>query len=455
LGLADVDQISTGSVGQQPVSAMRAFGFRTWVGTFVGVMGLLVAGPADAHQPDTSYARFKVTRDSFTAKFSYDLSTLQRIVPKLDANGDYQVTAAELQAQVPAVFAFLQKHVRLEINGAATDFGEPQPVAFPPATNGSGSDSGNSDSGNRGSIAEPDYHSAGSLVHFTFLKRLARPPADFWVQFELFEALGERHTVLGVIEHEGEEHEVLFRQTQPDYLYDTGYQPSPAEMAENNAATENSAAAASPRPLDSRSADARSPATRSNEHASPWQQMSSFFELGVEHIFLGFDHILFLLSLLIVSRFRELIKIVTSFTVAHSITLILATLDAVQLPSRLVESAIAATIVYVAVENFWVKSTAHRWKLTFFCGLIHGFGFAGVLRELGLPTQGLVRSLLSFNVGVEAGQLLIVAALLPLVTFLARWRYGQQAQRAISAAIALCGACWFVDRAFGLGIMPF
>ena len=144
---------------------MRAFGFRTWVGTFVGVMGLLVAGPADAHQPDTSYARFKVTRDSFTAKFSYDLSTLQRIVPKLDANGDYQVTAAELQAQVPAVFAFLQKHVRLEINGAATDFGEPQPVAFPPATNGSGSDSGNSDSGNRGSIAGTVGN--GPEVHIT------------------------------------------------------------------------------------------------------------------------------------------------------------------------------------------------------------------------------------------------------------------------------------------------
>ncbi len=430
---------------------MREFGFRRWVGGFVGLLVLLVAGPADAHQPDTSYARFKVTRDSLEAKFSYDLSTLQRIVPKLDANGDYQVTAFELQAQAPAVFAFLRKHVRLEINGAAALLGEPQPVVFPTAANGPGAIG----SGSRDSISEPDYHSAGSLVHFTFFKRLPKPPADFWVQFELFDELSERHTVLGVIEHEGDEHEVLFRQTQPDYLYDTGYQPSPPTTTENNATSEHNPAAAPAVPLDSHPALARSPASRSNEHASPWQQMSSFFELGVEHIFLGYDHILFLLSLLIVSRFGELIKIVTSFTVAHTITLILATLDMVQLPSRLVESAIAATIVYVAVENFWVQSTAHRWKLTFFCGLIHGFGFAGVLRELGLPTQGLVRSLVAFNIGVEAGQLLIVAALLPLVMLLARWRYGKQAQKVISAAIALCGACWFVDRAFGLGWMPF
>ncbi len=183
--------------------------------------------------------------------------------------------------------------------------------------------------------------------------------------------------------------------------------------------------------------------------------MARFFSLGVEHIFLGYDHILFLLSLLMVSRFRELVKIVTSFTVAHTITLMLATLDMVRLPSRLVESAIAATIVYVAVENFWVRETAHRWRLTFFCGLIHGFGFAGVLQELGLPAKGLVRSLVAFNCGVEVGQLIIVAALLPLVTLLARWRYGEDARRVISGLMALCGAGWLIDRACGPSFMPF
>ena len=155
------------------------------------------------------------------------------------------------------------------------------------------------------------------------------------------------------------------------------------------------------------------PLTRSNTDRSRWSQLASFFRLGVEHIFLGYDHILFLLSLIVVCKFGELVKIVTSFTVAHTITLVLATLLDVQLPGRFIETAIAATIVYVAAENFWIEHDARRWRLTFAFGLIHGFGFAGVLRELGLPTVGLVRSLVAFNVGVEAGQLAIVLVLFP------------------------------------------
>jgi hypothetical protein len=158
---------------------------------------------------------------------------------------------------------------------------------------------------------------------------------------------------------------------------------------------------------------------------------------------------------LVVSRFGELVKIVTSFTVAHSITLALATLKIVELPSNWVEIAIAATIVYTAVENFRIRDTSGRWKLTFVFGLIHGFGFAGVLGELQLPTEGFVRSLLAFNLGVEAGQLAIVAALALPVAMLRRWKYGKAAQFAISAAVALCGLGWFLDRAFGLEFMPF
>jgi hypothetical protein len=157
------------------------------------------------------------------------------------------------------------------------------------------------------------------------------------------------------------------------------------------------------------------------------------------------------------------IKIVTSFTVAHSITLILAALDVVSLPSRLIETGIAATIVYVALENIWLlrrgsaqepSATSHRWKLTFFFGLIHGFGFANVLRELGLPTVGLVRCLLAFNVGVEAGQIVIAIALLPLAMLLAHWRHGARVAMAISGLLALFGAGWLLDRAFNLELMP-
>ncbi|MCA9270571.1 MAG: HupE/UreJ family protein, partial [Planctomycetales bacterium] len=192
-----------------------------------------------------------------------------------------------------------------------------------------------------------------------------------------------------------------------------------------------------------------------NVNTSLWRQLGSFFRLGVEHIFIGYDHILFLLSLIVVCKFRELVKIVTSFTVAHTITLILATLCGVQLPGRLVESAIAATIVYVALENFWIDQDARRWRLTFAFGLIHGFGFAGVLRQLGLPTSGLVRSLVAFNVGVEAGQLAIVLMLFPLMAALAKWKHRRYARWILSGLIAACGLCWFIDRAVGLGFMPF
>ena len=131
-------------------------------------------------------------------------------------------------------------------------------------------------------------------------------------------------------------------------------------------------------------------------------QAGSFLALGVEHIFTGYDHLMFLVGLLLLGgRFRSLVKIVTAFTIAHSATLVLAALGVVDLPSRVVEPAIALSIAYVGAENFFLKSVDRRWIIAFFFGLIHGFGFAGILRQLGLPEQGLILSLLSFNVGVE------------------------------------------------------
>jgi hypothetical protein len=116
---------------------------------------------------------------------------------------------------------------------------------------------------------------------------------------------------------------------------------------------------------------------------------------------------------------------------------------------------IAATIVYIALENLWVKDTQHRWKLTFFFGLVHGFGFASVLGELGLPKTGLMRCLLAFNIGVEVGQLAIAVLLLPLAIGLARWKHGRAAANVISIGLALFGLAWFLDRALALEMMPF
>src|SRR6185503_10731076 len=122
--------------------------------------------------------------------------------------------------------------------------------------------------------------------------------------------------------------------------------------------------------------------------------------------------------------------------------------------TRLIESGIALTILYVAVENIVRKHPPHRWRLTFAFGLIHGFGFANVLAELGLPASGTVRCLLSFNVGVEIGQLAIVLLALPFVLLLERWRYASRAKSAISVVVGLFGLGWFIERAFNLGFMP-
>jgi hypothetical protein len=187
-----------------------------------------------------------------------------------------------------------------------------------------------------------------------------------------------------------------------------------------------------------------------------WTQVIDFTVLGIEHIFLGYDHIMFLLALIVFGgRLSNLVKIVTAFTLAHSITLILATLGWVSLPSKWVEVGIALTIAYVAVENLWVQKAEHRWKLTFLFGLVHGFGFANVLRDLGLPPSGLVASLLAFNIGVELGQVAIVAVLFPLILWLSRQSFQRQAVRAVSAFIFLFGAGWAIERIFELEYMPF
>lgn len=189
---------------------------------------------------------------------------------------------------------------------------------------------------------------------------------------------------------------------------------------------------------------------------SQWRQAADFLALGAKHIVLGFDHLLFLAALIIVGgRLRDLVTTVTAFTLAHSLTLILATLDVISPPARLTESLIALSVVYVATENLILSRPGHRWALTFGFGLVHGFGFAGVLREAGLPQRGLISSLLAFNVGVELGQVTVVAALWPLVVRINQHPRRRALVMAGSAAVLACGLGWFIDRTFGLGFMPF
>ena len=170
--------------------------------------------------------------------------------------------------------------------------------------------------------------------------------------------------------------------------------------------------------------------------------------MGIHHIFLGYDHVAFLLGLLLMGgSFLNIVKIVTAFTLAHSLTLCLATLDLVTLPARLVEAGIALSIAYVALENLFFTTFDRRWLVSFFFGLVHGFGFANVLQEMHLPTSGLAASLLFFNIGVEVGQLLIVALVVPLLWGLSRTPVHRPAVRLASVAIFAAGAFWLFQPA--------
>jgi len=174
-----------------------------------------------------------------------------------------------------------------------------------------------------------------------------------------------------------------------------------------------------------------------------------FLKLGVVHIFTGYDHLLFLLGLLLVGgSFLTVVKIVTSFTLAHSLTLSLAALGIVSIPERLVEAGIAFSITYIALENLLFKQFDKRWAVSFVFGLVHGFGFANVLKEMHLPRSGLIGSLFSFNAGVEVGQIAVVLLILPILGALRRSRAHGAVVTSASGVILVAGLIWFYQRAF-------
>jgi hydrogenase/urease accessory protein HupE len=193
--------------------------------------------------------------------------------------------------------------------------------------------------------------------------------------------------------------------------------------------------------------------------AAPARSCPSFagmVRMGVEHILRGYDHLLFLFGLVLVgARTRALLKMVTAFTVAHSVTLGVAALGLWAPPSWLVEPAIALSIAYVGVENLFVSRAGadKRWRLTLPFGLIHGFGFAGALREIALPRADVPMALVSFNLGVELGQLAVLAPMLLLLWLLRRVpRFEGWGVPALSAATAAVGALWFVLRIVHPGV---
>ena len=169
---------------------------------------------------------------------------------------------------------------------------------------------------------------------------------------------------------------------------------------------------------------------------------------GVRHIWTGYDHLAFLFGLLLLGgSVRALVGVVSAFTVAHSITLALAVLHIVSIRPGIVEPAIALSIAYVGVENLWAVDPSRRWRITFPFGLLHGFGFASALMELDLPTARVGAALLAFNLGVELGQLAVLALVLPAILWARRstW-FRTSGVRGLSVALSVAGCVWFVLR---------
>ncbi len=366
----------------------------------IWVAALLCASAAgsQAHQINSSYATLTVQPHEITLTLTFDLNDLERVFP-LDRNQDGVTDREELLHALPELQAYIAGHFSLALGYTPATLTE-QPAGF----------------------HQDEFGNV--FLDFTFSARVAPPPAELALSVNFFEKFGEAHLTLAkAVAGDTVQTAVLSRE-QPRYRFRLGGPVSlPAQLAE-------------------------------------------FVRLGVEHIFLGYDHLMFLLGLIAIGgRFLDLVKIVTSFTIAHSLTLILAALEIVALPTRLIESGIALSIAYVAAENFIIftgnnraeteRLARHRWLLTFFFGLVHGFGFANVLRDLGLPGRGLIGSLLSFNLGVELGQMAIVGLLFPVVLWLSKTSFQRRVVFALSSIIFIFGFSWFIERSFALSFMPF
>jgi hypothetical protein len=348
------------------------------------VLAVVCLAPAAwAHRPGDSLLRLAVDDARVDGRWDVALRDLDDAVG-IDEDGDRVVTAGELRRRWPAVAAAVV--AGLEVRGCALEVGPPAIATL----------------------------SSGLHASVQLSARCGAPIATLTVRSELVFDIDAQHRTL--VSLAGGGHAVLRD-------------------------------------------DART-ATLDVAVPSRARRFAAFVAEGVAHIFAGLDHILFLLALLLpavlgrggapVPRFapaaKEVLRVVTAFTVAHSLTLALAALGVVTPPARLVETGIALTVVAAAVCNLAGLGVA-RWPLAFYLGLLHGFGFSGALGDLGAADLEL--ALLGFNLGVELGQAAIVALFLPLA-FAARgtWAYRRLVLAGGSLAVALVALAWTAERLF-------
>lgn len=356
---------------------------------------LLLGAGAGAHVSDTSLLRVRVLPDKLQLEANVDLLTLNRVVT-LDADGDGSVTRAELLQAAPKLEEFFRQKLLLRFGGGAPALGHATPPEWQAP---------------KETAAEGDLQSVH--VNLAFERDLPAGTKGFRLESAVFDTFGPAHNVIfAVVEGDATQQAVLTLET-PGLDYDFATQNRAGSATETGGTT-------------------------------------SLFQLGISHILEGYDHLLFLLTLLVAaSGWRQMVGIITAFTAAHSVTVGLAVFGVARLPEKLVECTIAASIVWVAAENLFQGGGRNRWRQTFAFGLVHGFGFAGALLELQLPREGLAWSLLLFNTGVEAGQLLVVAPLFPLLLLLRRTPWSGLVQKALSGAALAMALVWLAQRLAG------
>jgi hypothetical protein len=370
--------------------------------TIVIGMLLLAAPAAFAHKPSDSYLTLRTSERQVDARWDVALRDLDAALG-LDADGDALIRWGELRAQRDRIEAYVLPELRIATGGEACRV-EPRALLV-------------------------ERHTDGAYAVLRFAALCPGSIETLDLDYGLFAARDPQHRGLVRVEAAGRTHATVL---------------GGAKRREHLA-------------LDDR---------------SPLRGLLAFVRQGVVHIAIGFDHILFLLSLLLpvvltrgASTWRaassvapvasSVLRLVTAFTLAHSLTLSLAVLGWLQLPARWVESAIAASVVIAALDNLVPLLGARRWIGTFGFGLVHGLGFAGVLAELGLGGAPLVPALLGFNLGVELGQLALVAVFLPFAWALRdTWAYRNLAVRLGSAAIAGLGVVWLLERSLEMQILP-
>ena len=361
---------------------------------------------AHAHKPSDSYLTLSAAPGSghITGEWDIALRDLEHALG-VDANGDGEVTWGELRGREKAVTQHAFAH--LALSRVESGVGEDCPIQFERLL--------------------ADQHVDGAYAVLRFRAECTAPPVQLAIHYSFLFDLDPNHRGLLDLRMGAVRQAAVFSQSEPELI------------AHVNA-------------------------------PQRWVQLRAFIAEGVWHILHGYDHVLFLFTLLLpaVVLYRngrweprpilrdamlDIVKVVTAFTLAHSLTLSVAALEWVTLPSRFVESAIAFTVVLGALNNLFPIVTERRWVAAFGFGLIHGFGFASVLSDLGLERGNLALALFGFNVGVELGQLAIVVVLAPLAYWMRESFFYRRVLMPVgAAAIIVVAAYWFVIRASGVPV---